>query len=182
MVGIPTEEQLPGDGIVRLTFFHSGDAAALRDMDADAEHRRRFEFPEKFVASLAHSQRVISDWTNQRQEGPFVFAVRAVSNGELLGGCEIRLLADHVANLSYWTVPQHRARGVASRAVALASQIARAQLDVQRIEIVVDPDNFASRRVAVHNGFRAVAMRNNRILHVKDLNILPGDAPNKAIT
>ena len=181
MVGISNEDQLPGDEIVRLTFFHLGDAAALCDMDADPEHRRRFEFPETFVASLAHSQKVISDWTNQRDDGPFVFAVRGVSNGELLGGCEIRLLADHVANLSYWTVPQHRARGVASRAVALASQIA-AQLDVRRIEVVVDPDNFASRRVAMHNGFREAGTRNDRIVHVKDMSILPVDPPNKAIT
>ena len=69
---------------MRLTFFHLGDASALRDVDADPEHRRRFEFPEKFVASLAHSQKVISDWTNQREEGPFVFAVRAVSSIRVL--------------------------------------------------------------------------------------------------
>jgi RimJ/RimL family protein N-acetyltransferase len=66
--------------------------------------------------------------------------------------------------------------------VALASQIAGDQLDVRRIEIVVDPDDFASRRVAMHNGFRAAGMRTDRILHVKDMSILPVDPPNKAIT
>ena len=98
-----------------------------------------------------------------------MFAARAPGNGELLGGCEIRLLGNHVANLSYWTVPRHRAHGVASRAVALACQIARAQLGVQHVEIVVDPDNVASRRVATRNGFREVGIRERRIVYVKDM-------------
>jgi len=170
MVSLPAEHKLPRDDSVVLTFFRMSDAAALRDVDADPEHRRRFEFPEDFVPSLEHSERVISDWMRARDGGgPFVFAVRAVADGELLGGCEIRLLEHHVANLSYFTLPQHRARGVASRAVALACQIAIAPLGVQRVEIVVDPDNLPSRRVATRNGFQEVGRRNGRILYVRDI-------------
>src|SRR5438067_2502574 len=168
MIGVPAEHKLPRDDSVFLTFFRVSDAAALRDLDADPEHRRRFEFPEDFAPSLKHSERVISDWTPARGGGgPFVFAVRAVADGELLGGCEIRLLEHHGANLSYFTLPQHRARGVASRAVALVCQIANASLGVQRLEIVVDPDNVASRRAALRNGFQETGMRNGRILHVR---------------
>jgi len=182
MIGVSTEDRLPRDDSVVLTFFRVSDAAALRDLDADPEHRRRFEFPEDFVPSLEHAERVVAVWTRARDEGgPFVFAVRAVADGELLGGCEIRLLAQHGANLSYFTLPQHRARGVASRAVALACQIANASLGVQRLEIVVDPDNVASRRVALRNGFQETGMRNGRILHVRDISVLGTDPPNGAI-
>ena len=172
MVFTLTEDMLPRDDKVVLTFFQLSDAAALRDMDADPEHRRRFEFPEEFVPSLGHSEKVIAGWTRAREAGQFVFAVRAHGKGELLGGCEIRLLGSHVANLSYWTVPRHRAHGVASRAVDLVCQIARAQLGVQQVEIVVDPDNVASRRVATRNGFREVGIHERRILHVKDISAM----------
>jgi RimJ/RimL family protein N-acetyltransferase len=170
VVGIPDENKLPSDDGVALTFFHLSDAASLCALDADAEHRQRFEFPDSFVPSLAHSDRVIRDWTHQRSEGgPFAFAVRALANGELLGGCEIRLLGQHVANLSYWTLPQHRSHGVASRAVALACRVALAYLDVQLVEIVADPDNIASCRVALRNGFARSGMRARQVLHVKNL-------------
>src|SRR5207253_4816063 len=102
MVDVPAEHKLPRDDSVVLTFFRVSDAAALRDVDADPEHRRRFEFPAAFVPSLEHSERVIADWTRARGAGgPFVFAVRAVADSELLGGCELRLREQHVANLSY---------------------------------------------------------------------------------
>ncbi|HKC63340.1 MAG TPA: GNAT family N-acetyltransferase [Pyrinomonadaceae bacterium] len=171
MISLPAEHNLPGDDHVVLTFFHASDAAALRELDADPEHRLRFEFPEDFLPSLEHSERVIADWTRARDRGgPFVFAVRAVvADGELLGGCEIRLMEKHVANLSYFTLARHRSRGVASRAVALACQIAKTSLSVKRLEIVVEPDNVASRRVAMRNGFRETGMRNNRILYLKDI-------------
>ena len=174
MVNIPTEDKLPRDDSVFLTFFHLSDAAALRDVDADSEHRLRFEFPEEFVPSLEHSEKVISDWTRELTGGgAFVFAVRALADGRLLGGCEIRLLEHCAANLSYFTLPQHRARGVASRAVALVCQIAFVSLGVQRVVIVVDPDNIASRRVAIRNGFREIGVRNGRVLYIKDADLPP---------
>ena len=78
MAGLPAEHKLPRDDTVVLTFFRVSDAAALRGADADPEHRRRFEFPEDFLPSLEHSERVISDWTRARDGGgPFFFAVRA---------------------------------------------------------------------------------------------------------
>ena len=181
MVDILTEDGLPRDDTIVLTFFYLSDAPAMCEMDSDAEHRRRFEFPEEFVPSLEHSEKVIAGWTHAREEGQFVFAVRALVNDDLLGGCDIRLLGNHVANLSYWTVPPHRAHGIASRAVALACQIARARLGVQRVEIVIDPDNVASRCVAMRNEFREVGIRDGRILHVKDMNVLRIDPPNKTI-
>jgi RimJ/RimL family protein N-acetyltransferase len=174
MVDIPADDKLPRDDSVVLTFFHLSDAAALRDVDADSEHRRRFEFPEEFVPSLEHSEKVISDWTRERTGGgPFVFAVRVLADGHLLGGREIRLLGHCAANLSYFTLPQQRTRGFASRAAALVCQIAFVSLGVQHVEIVVDPDNIASRRVAIRNGFREIGVRNGRTLHRKEADLPP---------
>jgi RimJ/RimL family protein N-acetyltransferase len=63
----------------------------------------------------------------------------------------------------------------------LACQVGIAQFGVQRLEIAVDPDNIASRRVAMRNGFQETGMRNGRILHVRDMS-LPGTHPDDEIS
>ena len=144
--------------------------SALPGGDSDPEHRLRFEFPEEFIASPEHSARVIGEWTRQLEEGgPFVFAVRSNVGHTLLGGCEIRLSRGGRANLSYFTLPQHRRGGVASRAVALVCRIASSSLCVRCLEIAADIDNTGSRRVAIKNEFREIGMRDHRILYAKSL-------------
>jgi RimJ/RimL family protein N-acetyltransferase len=41
---------------------------------------------------------------------------------------------------------------------------------------VVDPDNIASRRVAIRNGFQEIGVRNGRVLHIKDADLPPNKA------
>src|SRR6185369_10816065 len=104
---------------------------------------RRFEFPETFVPSLEHSLAVVARWNQElEKQEAFRFAVRSVTDGELLGGC-----------------------GVASRAVALACTVAFEELGLQTIEIAADADNTFSRRVALRNGFVEVGTRNGQILY-----------------
>jgi RimJ/RimL family protein N-acetyltransferase len=161
--------RLPGDGVVTLSLFRRSDAAVMCEGDRDAEHRRWFEFPEDFVPSLPHSRDVIAQWERKRAAGErFPFAVRDAETGELLGGCELRPVGKGAASLAYWTYPAHRSRGVASRAVALACQVASEQLRFRRLEVVTDPDNGGSRRVALRNGFREAGVRDGRILYIKD--------------
>lgn len=158
------------DGIVSLDFFTPSDALVLREADGDAEHRARFEFPEDFVPSLQHSKRAIARWQEERMAGTrFAFAVRGVANGELLGGCELRPLGDGAANLSYWTYPRHRRRGVASRAVSLACGVARTEFRFRVVQIVADPDNIGSREVAARNGFNVAGEQDGRVLYILEL-------------
>lgn len=160
--------ELPSDGVVTLSRFVPADAPVLRAGDDDPEHRRRFDFPEDFVSSLEHSLDVIARWEQERIAGTrFRFAARDAVTATLLGGCEISPALDGTANLSYWTFPGHRGLGVASRTVALACEIAFDELGLKRLEIVTDPDNVPSRRVALRNGFKEVGVREGRILHAR---------------
>ncbi len=59
-------------------------------------------------------------------------------------------------------------RGVSSRAVALACTFAFEELGLRRMEILADPDNGPSRRVAVRNGFTEAGIRDGRVLYVAD--------------
>jgi RimJ/RimL family protein N-acetyltransferase len=158
------------DGIVTLAFFAPTDAPVLLEADADREHRRWFEFPGDFVPSLRHSESVIRRWEEERAAGTrFAFAVRSAADHDLLGGCELRPLGDGTANLSYWTYPGHRRRGVASRAVKLACEVASAEFDFHIVQVIVDPENIASRRVAVRNAFKDMGERDGKILYLLEL-------------
>ena len=158
------------DGVITLTFFAPSDAPFLVEADGDAEHRRRFDFPDDFAPSLQHSENVIARWERERLAGVrFAFAVRSVVKGYLLGGCEIRPLGDGAANLSYWTHPRHRCRRVASRAVTLAREVALTEFDFHGLQIVADPDNIPSRQIAVRNGFEEVGEQDGRILYTLEV-------------
>lgn len=150
-----------------LDSFVPADAPVLCDADRDPEHRRRFEFPGDFVASLEHSRAVIARWTEERRAGTrFPFAVRDAALGTLLGGCELSPLGDGAANVSYWTYPPHRGRGVATEAVRQLCALAFSDFGFRRLELSADLDNAASRRVALRNGFGEVGVRDGRMLHV----------------
>ncbi len=163
------EPGAPTDGVVVLTPFVAADAPRLRDADKDPEHRLRFGFPEDFVPSIEHSLAVVSRWQREREAGTrLTFAVRDAAAGTLLGGCELLPLGSGAANLSYWTYPTHRNRGIASRAVAIAVKLAFTDLRLARLEVVVDPDNHYSRKVALNNGFEESGTRGKQILYVLD--------------
>ena len=157
----------PTDGVVALTRFVPGDAPTMCEGDKDPELRHRFAFPDGFIPTERHSLEVIAGWEQDWLAGTrFPFAVRDAVTDALLGGCELQPRAAASANLSFWTYPAHRGRGVASRAVALACHVAFGVLGVRRVEILADPDNSASCRVAERNGFRVVGTREGQVLHV----------------
>jgi ribosomal-protein-alanine N-acetyltransferase len=58
------------------------------------------------------------------------------------------------ASFGYWVVPGARGRGIATAAVRLASPWAFTTLGVARLEILVEPWNTGSIRVAEQAGFQ----------------------------
>jgi len=152
-----------------LDTFVPDDAAVLCEVDRDPEHRRRFEFPEDFTPSLEHSKKVIARWDEERRAGTrFTFAIRERVTKQLLGGCELLPRGDGSANLSYWTLPSHRRRRVASHGVGLVRALALREFGLRCLEVVVDPDNIGSQKVARRNGFREAGMREGRLLYVSN--------------
>jgi RimJ/RimL family protein N-acetyltransferase len=154
---------------VTLTPYQPADAPVLFEAAHDPEHRRRFDFPADFTPSLQHSLEVIAGWERQRLAGErFAYAVRSAADGEVLGGVELRPLGDGTANVSYWTAARHRRRGVASRAVSLLCRVAFLDMGFRSLRIVADPDNVASQRVALRNGFREAGTAEGRLCYVLD--------------
>jgi RimJ/RimL family protein N-acetyltransferase len=141
------------DGVIVL------DRHTLADADAhlageDEEQARRFGwYPARSTPEGV--RRAIEKWQRQwaSRSATRVFAIREQQTGGLAGGCEVRVRDDAVAEMSYWVFPDFRGRRYASRAVILACGWAFAEFGVERMEIYVEPDNAASRSVALLAGF-----------------------------
>jgi RimJ/RimL family protein N-acetyltransferase len=62
---------------------------------------------------------------------------------------------DLVAEIGYWTAPQHRRQGFTAAAAEMLSRTALTLWGFIRIELMADVANRASQRVAVSAGFRS---------------------------
>lgn len=150
------------DGTIVLGGYNLDDVAAHLAGE-DEEQARRFGWypnrstPETVRQFIIQGQR---DW--QTGYARRAFAIRFASTSTLVGGCEIRLRDEGCAEMSYWTFPAYRRRGLAARAVRLACDYAFEALGVERMELYIEPDNHASRGVAHRAGFRQEGLLRRR--------------------
>jgi RimJ/RimL family protein N-acetyltransferase len=86
-----------------------------------------------------------------------VSAVVDASSEEFLGTIGWWWVADNV-QLGYWVKSEARGRGVATRALTLLSRWAFAELGAARVQLLTEPENRASERVAEKAGFRREAL------------------------
>jgi ribosomal-protein-serine acetyltransferase len=109
---------------------------------------------------IAHCQRA---W-NAASE--YHFGVFEADSGRLLGGVGLNHVSAvrRSANLGYWVADDARGGGVAVAAAHLAAAWAFAHLGLQRIEILVQPENSASLRVAVKLGAVCEGIARNGII------------------
>jgi RimJ/RimL family protein N-acetyltransferase len=161
------------DGVVLLDGFKAADADAHLAGEDD-EHARRFGwYPNRSTPGTVGA--AIDRWRAEWEQGGRTRAFAARLDGVLVGGCELRLVSPASAELSYWTFPPFRRRGLATRAVRLVVAWATAALGVAEFELHVAPDNTASRRVAEAAGFRVAGTVGADLCYV--LRAAPAPAP-----
>jgi ribosomal-protein-serine acetyltransferase len=95
----------------------------------------------QFIASL--------DESRQRADG-FGYGIFAADTGELLGGIGVNQFDfPHLrANLGYWVRSERSRTGIATAAVQMLAPVAIADLQLERLEIIVAVGNSASQGVA----------------------------------
>lgn len=104
-------------------------------------------------------------------------------DGRVVGGIGMGLNAhDYRATMGYWVAASERGRGICTRALRLLSRHALDELEVQRVDLVTDPDNAASQRVAEKVGFRREGVMRAHLRHpdgrIRDsvmFSLLPGE-------
>jgi RimJ/RimL family protein N-acetyltransferase len=114
---------------------------------------------------------------------PEVDNLAIVLDGAVVGAIGIAIaVANRRGIIGYWMGAPTRGRGVCTRALGLLAGWAFQELDLGRLELVTDPDNRASQRVAEKAGFRREGVlraylidRDGSFRDAVMFSLLPGD-------
>jgi RimJ/RimL family protein N-acetyltransferase len=104
-------------------------------------------------------------------------------HGDVVGGIGLGVNShQYHGTIGYWIAAGARGRGVCTRAVRLLSRHALDEFNLQRLQLITDPDNHASQRVAEKVGFRREGVLRAHLRHpdgrIRDsvmFSLLPGD-------
>jgi RimJ/RimL family protein N-acetyltransferase len=145
------------DGDVELRPWRREDARAVAAaIDGDEEIARWLDLiPQPYGEGDAHAylEQVASGWADGSSAG---FAIVDAESGEAVGSLGIRIDEPDQGNaeVGYWLARGARGRGLASRALRLASRWALEEAGLERIQLRADARNEPSQRVAERAGFR----------------------------
>lgn len=96
--------------------------------------------------------------------GQHQFAI--TERGRIVGSIGLAINeSSHNGGIGYWCAREARGRGLTTRALRLLSRHALEELGIQRLELITDPDNHASQRVAEKVGFRREGVLRSHLLH-----------------
>jgi len=103
--------------------------------------------------------------------------------GRVVGGIGMGVnVHGYRARVGYWVAAAARGQGVCTRALRLLVQYGLDELEFQRIDLITDPDNRASQRVAEKVGFQREGVLRAHLRHpdgrVRDsvmFSLLPGE-------
>ena len=166
MPWIPLPDPPLADAEVRLRPWTLGDVPAVTTACQDPEISRWTVVPEEYTDR--HATEFIATREADRLAGKEL-ALAIVDHGDaLLGAIGMSNFdwQDHRGEIGYWMAREARGRGLCTRALRLLSRWAVDELELERVELLANPANEASQRVAERGGFtREGLMRRYRTRH-----------------
>ena len=159
MPEIPLPDPPLDDGAVALRPWRHSDLIALVEACRDPEIPRWTAVPSPYGEHDAREYlaRAEIDRRSGRELG---LAVVASEDDTLLGSCGLARFdwQDRKVEVGYWVAAAARRRGVGARATALLSGWAITALGMERVELLANPVNEASQRLAERAGFTREGM------------------------
>jgi RimJ/RimL family protein N-acetyltransferase len=98
------------------------------------------------------------------EQGGGVFAVIEAATGEPAGSIGAHGMSDGTAHVGYWTAPAARGRGLTSDALRTLTGWFLGEGGAARVELVVEPANVGSVRVAEAAGFTREGVLRERLV------------------
>jgi RimJ/RimL family protein N-acetyltransferase len=143
-------------GRVALRSWREADAEAVAAACSDPDIARWLPLvPVPYTLDDAYAYiRGCLDSDDQRKP----FAIADASTDELLGSIDMNVNRWRTGHIGYWVAPGARGRGVCTTALSLLSSWAFADLGLGRLELLTDPENVASQRVAEKAGYTREAV------------------------
>ncbi len=154
MPAIPLPSPPLQDAAVSLRPWQEEDVEAVLDACQDPEIPRWTAIPSPYTAQDARRYvgRAELDRLAGRELG---LAVLDAQTGALLGSCGLARFdwEDRKAEIGYWIARDARRRSAGTRATRLLSRWAIEHLGLERLELLVNPANEPSQRLALSAGF-----------------------------
>jgi RimJ/RimL family protein N-acetyltransferase len=162
------------DGVVSLRAWRRQDRAAIVEICSDPLSARFTSVPEPYDEHDA------DEWLATREEkvaaGTAVALAVVPADDDRVAVGSIGLVLDWTdlrAEVGYLVSPRARGQGYATRALALICDWALDDLGLDRIELLADPRNEASQRVAAKGGFRREGLlRGYRLMKGRRLDLV----------
>jgi RimJ/RimL family protein N-acetyltransferase len=166
MPSIPLPEPPLADAELRLRPWSLGDVPAVTAACQDPEISRWTVVPHDYTDQ--HATEFIATREADRLAGREL-ALAIVDHGDgLLGAIGMSNFdwPDHRGEIGYWMAREARGRGLGTRAVRLLAGWAIDSLALERVELLANPANEASQRLAARAGFtREGMLRRARTRH-----------------
>ncbi|SDW67945.1 Protein N-acetyltransferase, RimJ/RimL family [Amycolatopsis xylanica] len=142
------------DGLVTLRPWRESDLERRFEAFSDPLCLR-FSWPLTGTPSLAHVRERFAAQEEARLSGDELPLAIVDAEDHLWGGCSLYDFApgEARASVGYWVAAGARGRGVATRTTRLLAGWAFEHLALARLELVCEPANVASQRVAERCGF-----------------------------
>jgi len=140
--------------VVRLRPWRERDVPDLLEACRDPEIPRWTVVPSPYTEVDARA--FVASQNERLSRGEAApFAVVSPERGDFLGSVEMTLLDRRSGRgeIGYWVAAPARGQGVAVRAVRLISAWAIEDLGLERLELLIEPENEPSQRVAEAAGF-----------------------------
>jgi RimJ/RimL family protein N-acetyltransferase len=153
------------DDSVRLRLAADSDRAAFVEACQDPAIQRYTTVPERYgdVNAREFARQAALGFV----DGTAVTVVIVdAATDELLGTVALRRIQAERGRWSvgYWVAPWARGKGVATAAVRLISRFGFDELEAARIDLLAEPENVASVRVAEGAGFRRERLLRDEIV------------------
>lgn len=150
-MGISEPDPPLNDGVVTLRRPDERDLPAIELGIHDPDVVRWFGQPESTATETLLLNR--RRWA----DGSPTFSI-CENDDVCIGHVWVNVKRDNAAigSVGYWLLPIARGRGLATRAVKLISRWAVEDLGIERLELLTEPENEGSVRVAELSGFRRV--------------------------
>jgi RimJ/RimL family protein N-acetyltransferase len=141
----PPHEPL-SDGVIEVRMRQASDLDAIAEASYDAATMRWLGDPPLDASRRATSLDRVEEAFRSGGAAPLVIA--EAPTGKAVGLVNLQFRSDERASIAYSVFPNRRGHGIAGRAVDLVARWAFDELEVQELQLELDPENAPSIRVA----------------------------------
>ena len=124
-----------------------------------------FIYTNRKTSTLEEEKAMIRNFPTWRKERKaFIYVI--LYGEKVVGGCNLNINQNrkHVAEVGYFIDQAYWGKGIATKALRKLAKFGFDDVGLKRIELMMDPRNIASERVAIKCGFQKEAVKRKAVM------------------